>query len=193
MAVIARTPREVFRLWQGHHNQTLNKVLTGYRLRFPVRHAKQERTVLSFFKGEGEFIAVPLAPSPWYLFVNQRLQAVPHGRGYSLQVLAYEYRIQRTPSREDEAEVRFEYVSPAVDPEFFYSRHHVQFHRDFHGVRDGFSLQTLHIPTGGVTIEHVIRFLIADLGVPPLIETWGEELRKSEEQSQEWMGTAQPS
>jgi hypothetical protein len=187
VAVVAKTPREVFHLWQDHHNQALNKVLTAYRLRFPLRHTKQERTVLSFFKGEGEFVAVPLTPSPWYLFVNQWLQAIPNNRGYGLQVLAYEYRIQRTASRDDEAEVRFEYVSPEVDPGFSYGRHHVQFHRDYHAVREGFSLQKLHIPTGGVMIEHVVRFLIADLKVPPLVENWDEELRKSEEQSREWM------
>ena len=35
-------------------------------------------------------------------------------------------------------------------------------------------------------VEEVIRFLIADLGVPPLIAAWDEELQKSEEQFREW-------
>jgi hypothetical protein len=183
----ARTPRDVFRSLQDHYNQILNKVLTRYRVRFTIHQAKQERTALSFFNGEGEHIAVPLAPSPWYLFIRQRLQAVSQGNSYSLQVLAYEYRIQRTSSPHDEAEVRFEYVSPEIDPGFPYSRHHVQFHQDYHAVRESFSLQKLHIPTGGVTIEHVTRFLIADLGVPPLVDDWDEELRRSEEQSREWV------
>jgi hypothetical protein len=187
----ARTPRDAFRFLQDHCNQILNKVLTRYRVRFTVRHAKQERTALSFFKGEGEYIAVPLAPSPWYLFVRQRLQAVSQGNSYGLQVLAYEYRIQRTSSPDDEAEVRFEYVSPEIDPDFRYSRHHIQFHQDYHEVREGFSLQKLHIPTGGVRIEHVLRFLIADLGVPSLVENWDEELKKSEDQSREWMSQTQ--
>jgi hypothetical protein len=191
MALIARTPREVFRRWQDYNNHVLNTVLTHYRVQVPVRHAKQERAVLSFLDGERKYIAIPLAPSPWHLFVSQRLQAVAQGRTYVLQVLAYEYRIQRTPSRDDEAEVRFEYVSPDIDSAFPYSRHHVQFHRDFHGVRDGFSLQALHIPTGGVTIAHVIRFLIADLGVPPLVSNWADELRKSEEQSRDWLSATQ--
>jgi len=43
-----------------------------------------------------------------------------------------------------------------------------------------------------VTIENVIRFLIADLGVPPLIETWDEELRKSEEQFRTWTSREVP-
>jgi hypothetical protein len=153
VAFVARTPREVFRLWQGYNNQALNKVLTHYRLRFPVRHAKQERAVLSFFDGEGKYSAIPLESSPWYLFHSQRLQAVTQGKDCVLQILAYEYRIQRTSSRDDEAEVRFEYISPAIDPDFPYSRHHIQFHRDYQDVRHGFSPNKLHIPTGGVTIE----------------------------------------
>lgn len=82
--------------------------------------------MLSFFNDKGEHVAVPLGSSPWHLFINQRLQAVPQGRNYVLKILAYEYRIQRTPLRDDEAEVRFEYVSPDIDPDFPYSRHHVQ-------------------------------------------------------------------
>ncbi len=83
----------------------------------------------------------------------------------------------------------FDGHSRPIDPDFPYSRHHVQCHREFQGVRDGFSPNTLHIPTGGVTIEHVIRFLIADLDVPPLVDKWDEELRKSEEQLRTWTGT----
>jgi four helix bundle protein len=40
----------------------------------------------------------------------------------------------------DEAEVRFGSVFPAIDPDFLYNRHHVQFHQDYHEVREGFSL-----------------------------------------------------
>jgi len=39
-----------------------------------------------------------------------------------------------------------------------------------------------------VTIENVVRFLITDLGVPPLIEQWEEELEKSEALTREWIG-----
>lgn len=192
MSLVVRTPREAFQTFQDHLNRTLNKVLTRARLRFSVRNAAQEKTSLAFFDRQTRPVAVWLHPSsPWYLSLRQEIQTIPEGRGYTLRTLQYAYRIQRSPSVRDEAEVRFEYVSSAIDPDFPYSRHHVQFHQDYHDVREGFSLQKLHIPTGGVTIEHVLRFLIADLGVPPLIETWDEELRKSEEQSQEWMSAAQ--
>jgi len=192
VAFTARTPREAFQTLQDHLNRTLNKVLTRTRLRFSVRHATQEKTSLAFFDRQLRPEAVQLHPSlPWYLSLRQDIQAIPEGRGYTLRTLQYAYRIQRSASVQDEAEVRFEYVSPETDANFPYSRHHVQFHQDYHEVRERFSLQKLHIPTGGVTIEHVIRFLIADLGVPPLVTNWDEELKKSEEQSRKWMNQTQ--
>ena len=135
---------------------------------------------------------MPLSPSSWFLYLGQELKAVPEGKVYTLRTLKYEYRVQRSPSLQDEAEVRFEYLSREVDPSARYPRHPVQFHRDYQGVREGFSPNKLHIPTGWVTIENAIRFLIADLGVPPLIETWDEELRKSEEQFRTWTSREVP-
>jgi hypothetical protein len=186
--LIAKTPREAFQIFQDHLNRTLNKVLTRSRLRFFVRSVKQEKTALAFFDSRWSSVAIPLRPSPWYLSLRQDLQAVPEKSGYVLNTLQYAYRIQRTPSVRDEAEVRFEYVSPDIDPDFPYSRHHVQFHRDARSASsDDFSLSKLHIPTGGVTIEHVLRFLVTDLGVPPLTEQWEAELQASEERSREWI------
>lgn len=186
MSLSARSPREAFHVFQNHANNILNKVLTRYRLEFFVRTAAQDRAILAFFDRRRVMCAVSLHPSPWYLHLGLELKAVPEEKGYDLQMLKYAYRIQRTPSLQDEAEVRFEYVSQEVDPEARWCRHHVQFHGDYHDVREGFSPQKFHIPTGGVTIEDVIRFLVTDLGVPALIETWDEELRKSAERFREW-------
>lgn len=190
MPLVARTPREAFHTFQDHLNRTLNKVLTHYRLEFTVRHVKQERTFLHFRDNKRQATAVPLSPSPWYLYLGQELQAVPSGSEYILRILQYAYRIQLTPSLQDEAEVRFEYVSREIDPSARWCRHHVQFHRDHQNVRDNFSPNKLHIPTGWVTVEDVIRFLLTDLGVPPLAGQWEEELLKSEELTREWIGTA---
>ncbi len=185
MPILTRTPREVFQTVQDHFNRTLNTVLTHYRLEFTVRHAKQLRTLLHFESSQNDAVAIPLPSSPWRLYLSFGLQAAPEGRSYTLRVLQYAHRIQQTASVDDEAEVRFEYVSPMIDPKFSYSRHHVQFHRDSRSASSDFSLSKFHIPTGGVTIEHVLRFLIADLGVPPLTERWEEELRESERISRE--------
>ena len=186
MPLSARTPREAFRVFQDHVNGILNKVLTRYRLEFFVSTATRDQATLAFFDRRRVAVAVPLAPSPWYLYLGLELKAVAEEQGYGLQALKYAYRIQRTPSLEEEAEVRFEYVSPEMDPSASWCRHHIQFHRDYHEVRSDFSPSKLHIPTGWVTIENVIRFLITDLGVSPLTEEWDEELRRSEEQFREW-------
>jgi len=188
----AKTPRDAFRTFQDHLNGVLNKVLTHYRLRFVIRHTKQEQTSLSFFDDQREPVAVPLPPSPWYLFLGQRLQAVPERRRYILRTLEYKYRIQLVSSTQEEAVVRFEYVSRDVDPLARWCRHHVQFHRDYRGAPGNLSLSKHHVPTGWVTIEEVIRFLITDLGVPPLTDRWDEELRRSEEQFREWTGREVP-
>jgi len=182
----ARTPREAFRALQSHINGILNKVLSRYRLEVFVRTAAQDQASFAFFDRRRVAVAVPLSPSPWYLYLGLEVKAVPEEKRHGLQTLKYAYRIQRTSSLEDEAEVRFEYVSQEVEPTARYPRHHVQFHRDSQSVSPDFSLSKLHIPTGWVTIENVIRFLITDLGVPPLIETWEEVLRESEERFREW-------
>lgn len=188
MPLTAKTPREIFHAVQDHLNRVLNTVLTHYRLEFTVHHLKQGRTFLHFRDEQKQAMAVPLLPSPWRLYIGQGLQAVPEGKEYTIKVLQYAYRIQRSPSIQDEAEVRFEYVSHEIDPSARWCRHHVQFHREYQGVRVDFSPNKLHIPTGVVTLESVLRFLIADLGVPPLTDRWETELQASEARTREWIG-----
>ena len=188
MALVAKTPREAFHIFRDHINHTLNTVLTDYRLQLDILNKKQGPAFLHFKSRNNERIAVPIS-SPWYLYLGQVLQTAPERNSYRLLTVQYAYRVQRTSPISDEADVRFEYLSPrlaATDNQ--YCSNHVQFHRDYQDVRDGFSPNKLHIPTGWVTIENVIRFLIADLDVKPRISTWDEELRKSEKQFREWTG-----
>ncbi len=193
MLLAARTPREALRVFQDYLNNVLNKVLTRYRLEFLVSiPTRGELASLSFLDRRRVAIAVPLSASPWHLYLGQDLKIIPEGKSVSLRVVKYEYRIQRTPLLQDEAEVRFEYVSSEIEPLARWCRHHVQFHRAFQSVRSEFAPNRLHIPTGGVSIEDVIRFLIVDLGVPPLIDTWDDELRRSEEQFRIWTSREVP-
>jgi hypothetical protein len=88
--------------------------------------------------------------------------------------------------------VRFEYVSREADPDFRYSRNHVQFHEDFNGVIHNFSPAKLHIPTGWITVESVVRFFLTDLKVKPLRPTWEKILADGEKQFREWTGRTIP-
>jgi hypothetical protein len=183
---ITKTPEEAFRSVKNQLNAVLNKVLTEYRLQLLITGPRRMKAVLAFLDRHHQPIGVPLRGSSWFLSLKQEFQAIPEGQGYRLHILQYAYRLQKTPSVEEEAEVRFEYVSLLAQSDFPYNRHHVQFHRDSRSASSDFSPSKFHIPTGGVTIEQVIRFLIADVGVPPLTEQWEEELQASEERMREW-------
>ncbi len=146
MSLTARTSRDVFHVFQDHLNRILNRTLTRYRVRSFMRATQSGHASFAFFNNRGVAIAVPLPPTPWHLSLNYELHAAPQGKKYGMKTLEYQHRLHRTSSIDDEAEVRFEYVSPATDPNFPYSRHHVQFHREFQDVRDGFSPNTLSPP-----------------------------------------------
>jgi hypothetical protein len=159
----------------------LNRVITKHRLTFITRAGGQ--AYLSYFRKD-EQVAVRLAPSPWHLFIGQLLRAValPRSEGYVLKTQRYEYRIQLKESIAEEAVVRFEYVSDEAEPTFQYCRNHIQFHKDYHDLRRDFSPAKLHIPSGWVTIENVVRFLLTELAAKPLRRDWREVLARSEEQ-----------
>jgi hypothetical protein len=44
------------------------------------------------------------------------------------------------------------------------------------GTSGGLNLTRAHLPTGYITLQHVIRFAIVDLGVEPLRDDWREVL-----------------
>jgi hypothetical protein len=151
----------------------------------------ERRAFLGFLDGNREVTAVRVRKkSPWFLSLFQRFNAVPGTEGFLLRTIEYAYRIQKAPN--DEALVRFEYVARDAEPEFDYCRKNVQFHADFHGVFRNFSPSKLHIPTGWVTIERVIRFLFTDFKVKPLRTNWEKILADSERQFREWTGRTVP-
>jgi hypothetical protein len=111
---------------------------------------------------------------------------------YRLQTLRYWYRLQTNPDPRSQALVRWEYnreVERAA-----HSRHHVQIPTSLPAA-DGFlDFNKLHLPTGWVTIESVIRFLIVDLRVtPPCGDEWADRLHESEEKFfQDFTGKREP-
>src|SRR5712692_1933109 len=105
MPLTARPPRDVFQTLQDHLHGVLNNVLTQYRLRFIVSGVKHDQASLVFFSPQGIPVAVPLRPSSWFLYLGQELKAVPEGKIYTIRTLKYEYRVQRSSSLHDEAEV----------------------------------------------------------------------------------------
>jgi hypothetical protein len=60
-------------------------------------------------------------------------------------------------------------------------RHHAQMRADVTIGTGALDLDRAHLPTGWVTLEEVIRFLIVELEIdPPCGDKWPEELAESE-------------
>ena len=85
------------------------------------------------------------------------------------------------PDSSDTATIRWEYVrSPAAGADW--CRHHVQGPIEIVLNRAETTLNGLHVPTGYVPFEEIIRFCIVDLEVPSISEDWRAVLHDSYEQ-----------
>lgn len=129
--------------------------------------------------------AVPIDTRFGRLFValSQLLVAVKdeeEPKRYRLRTLQYWYRLQAAPELTAPALIRWEY--DAATPRDAFCRHHAQMPAVLR-VGDGeLDLDKVHLATGWVTIEEVLRFLIIELGVrPPCGDEWPLVLAKSEE------------
>lgn len=96
-----------------------------------------------------------------------------------------QYRYALTPEHHSEPQLRWEYVRFPHKQKAF-SRHHLQGPIPLNLGDDRYhpvTLNDLHLPTGWIPVEEVLRFCIVDLGVKPLSPNWDEILRESERQS----------
>jgi len=78
------------------------------------------------------------------------------------------YRLQAEASPKSWL-IRWDYIRDPSQSEYAYPRAHVHVNATF---ADGMPVGRLHIPTGPVGLELVIRHLIADWGVKPRSEDW---------------------
>lgn len=135
---------------------------------------------LEFVRGDGIGTAVPFTTrfGQLYLTLLQILEVEPEVARYRLKTKEYSYRLLDQNDPRADAILRWEYKSDVAGHGF--CRHHVQMRT---GVGLGGSVLDLnrcHTPSGWVTIEELIRFLIHDLEVRPLSEDWPEILAESE-------------
>lgn len=97
---------------------------------------------------------------------------------HRLRTVSYRYTL--TPEGAREPLLRWEYEKvPGGGGR--YCRHHRQGGVPLQFGRAEVPLNELHLPTGFVTIEEILRFCIVDLGVRYLSEDWHEILTNSYE------------
>lgn len=180
MPITGRTPDHCF----GHFRDYLAPLFTGILSRTAQLHydAKGERRTLSF-QEHGQ-ATVPLDTHFGRMFFSfaQLLEAVKEKKTYRLATRQYWYRIQRTPALRDPAIIRWEYDWKFSADTDSHCRHHVQMPVSLAlGNEHSLDLGKVHIPTGWVTIEEVLRFLIMELGIQPVCGAeWPQRLAESE-------------
>jgi hypothetical protein len=135
---------------------------------------------LSFREGELP-VAVPIRTTFGRLFfyLGQALEAVQEDGTFRLRTRQYWYRLQPSPNLNEKALLRWEYNTET--PRDAHCRNHAQMRTTLPFGTGSLSLDDAHMPTGWVTMEEVIRFLIVDLGhAPPCGSAWPDVLEESE-------------
>lgn len=178
------SPEEIFGNFREHLNDLLHHTVTQAPL---VQIVSGGRLFLDFHR-DGDSTAVAVGRG-YHLFLTQTLQAKKiKAKDYRLRTLAYAYRIGLGPARTDDWLVRWEYNSRELQPDALHPRHHCHLSTEVKCGAKTLNLDRLHIATGWVTIEEVIRFIIHELDIKPLRPDWDARLRKSEEKFLEWTG-----
>jgi hypothetical protein len=180
MPIVETRPRPAFDRFEKHIEEVVRAVLP---MPPPIRLAltsKGEFGVLEFVGG-GVASAVPLQTrvGDLWLSVTQELVAIrEQRRRYRLRTRRYAYKLHPTAGSRSEAILRWEYSSDTEDDKW--CRHHMHAHANMALGNGDLGIERLHLPTGWVLIEHVLRFLFHDLEVPPRTEDWPKILRASE-------------
>jgi hypothetical protein len=139
--------------------------------------------MISFVQGEDP-ISVPVRTKRLGLvrfFFGQTVEAVKIKDGknkgkHQLRSVAYRYRLQEGEGARVPALVRWEFarVDPAIAG-------HPRNHLHVPCTTGKLDFDKVHAPTGWVTLEEVIRFLIHDLGhAAPCGDSWPKVLARSE-------------
>lgn len=180
MPITGRKLSECFQRFETHLGELVAAtVTTKYHL---ARVSRRGKTLMAISFRQNGPVAIPIETRYGRLFfyLGQLLEAVQEEDGkYRLRTVEYWYGIQESADMKAESLMRWEYVSDA--PKDGFCRHHVQVPAKLTAPDGRLDLNKIHLPTGWVTIEEVIRFLIVDLGVkPPCGDEWCGKLEASE-------------
>ncbi len=179
-----RSLAEAVRDLADHLNALLARSVTRTRLvAFAAETGasrRPSRLYLTFRQG-GNPTAARLQThfGPMGLFLGQECSSIVAEDGtHRLQVIRYAYQL--TGQDLDRALLRWEYVRDPNDRDARWCRHHLQGPVPLRfGDGGEVLLNDLHLPTGWVRLEEVLRFCIVDLGVRPLSPRWHEALVES--------------
>jgi hypothetical protein len=191
MSIRGNTPRECFETFRAHvANLVVGTLPTDAIVLCPAIKGDERKRVLPLGPAKQRSVALPSSVHGRInVYFSQNLETVAEKDGrFRLRTQTYNYGLfDREPNATDEPLFRWEYVAdPGPEGKWCRSHFHVGVGlapREPINVTIGKAqadLHHLHIPTGFVLVEHVIRFLVNDLGVPGK-DGWEAKLRDSED------------
>jgi len=177
MSIFNKNPNELFKDFVDYINWVLNKTITEHPL-FWVSLGPSYIAQMQFTRSK----AVKIGSSPFSFSIVQTLVAnnehniKEFERQYRLETHEYHYHIYRKTTKDPI--VRFEY-----ERKLRWKAKHCRHHCHLLFKKWGINFKKVHVPTGWVLIEDLIRFIIVDLGCPTLCneEKWRVLLDKSED------------
>lgn len=179
MPIVEKTARGCFDVFADHIRKLVASTISDNA--YVQLNRFNDRGMLALAKPNGD--CVPLNTSSHgrlYFYAGQALEAVADGDKYRLQTVQYWYKLQETASPKDPPALRWEY-DRGLTGLARHCRHHFHAEAEVEIGRGCLDLNKCHTPTGWVTIEEMIRFLIIELGhVPPCGDRWPDELVASE-------------
>lgn len=185
--LVGARPAEVFREFQEHIAGLLNRTVTDAPL--SLTHKQNNPFATVTFRDELRVaIAAPLFGSSLFLFFSQDLVVEDQGnKSWKLRTVKYTYHLLESPSPDSPWLIRWEYISPSRR-KMSHPRNHVHLPVILDTADGVLDLDSLHLPTGWVTIEEIIRFLIVEVKVKPKSDDWNGDLESSERLFKQWTG-----
>jgi hypothetical protein len=183
LAITGAKPYACFNTFKQHLTSLFAKTISPTAHPVLIGAAQQELVFLEVKYGVDDSIRLDTRLGPMRLYVRQELLALKEKRRpYRLKTIRYWYHLYPTDSDEGEPLIRWEYESPRVLPDARHCLNHVHLDHQLACGTGTLDLVRCHLPTGWVTIESVLRFVIHELEVAPASTTWHEELTESEKQ-----------
>lgn len=176
MGITAKTARECYERFREHVAKVMAATLTAEPLAVYEQH---NRFTLGFAVRQ----PVPVTTrdhGTLYFGFSQSLDAVKvRKREFRLRTVGYWYRLQDQPGVKAKALIRWEYEqnNPRNSRP---ARHHTQAAAKVPVGSAELDLNKLHVPTGRVPFEEVVRFILHDLGASGQSRDWAERLAESE-------------
>lgn len=177
MPILGRSPEECFKEFRKHVGQLVAATLDK---RSPVSGKQIGDTNFTWSFSDGAAVALSTkAHGKIFVYLSQALTAEKEQNQYRLRTAQYWYRVQATADPKEKADLRWEYNSETKRD--VHCRNHAHVNATVALGIGSINFNKIHLPTGWVTFEEVIRFLIHEFGVvPPCGQAWPKRLLASE-------------